>query len=109
MRFVIDANLPPALARWLVSQGHEAWHANELGLECAKDRSIWLYAKEQDCCIVTKDEDFVILQAHDRAGQSVVWVRIGNALRRVLLVRLEAAWPEVMQQLDKGAKVVEIR
>jgi predicted nuclease of predicted toxin-antitoxin system len=109
MRFVIDANLPPALAGWLAAQGHEAWHANELGLERAKDQSIWLYAKEQDCCIVTKDEDFVILQAHDQASQSVVWVRIGNALRRVLLLRLETAWPQVMRQLDKGAKVVEIR
>jgi predicted nuclease of predicted toxin-antitoxin system len=24
MRFLIDAQLPPALARWLAAQGHEA-------------------------------------------------------------------------------------
>jgi predicted nuclease of predicted toxin-antitoxin system len=92
-----------------VAQGHQAWHAKDIGLERAKDRSIRQYAKEQDCCIVTKDEDFVILQAHDQTAQTVVWVRIGNAIRRVLLRRLEAAWPEVMHQLNIGAKVVEIR
>jgi len=27
MRFLVDAQLPPALARWLAAQGHEAEHA----------------------------------------------------------------------------------
>ena len=29
MRFVIDAQLPPALARWLAAQGHEAEHVGD--------------------------------------------------------------------------------
>jgi len=27
MRFLVDAQLPPALARWLAAQGHEAVRA----------------------------------------------------------------------------------
>jgi len=32
MRFLIDARLPPALARWLTEQGHEAEHVFDCGL-----------------------------------------------------------------------------
>lgn len=42
MRFLVDAQLPPALARWLASQGHQADHVGDLGLAAAMDRVIWL-------------------------------------------------------------------
>ena len=35
MRFVADAQLPPALARWLVARGHEAEHVCDKGLQAA--------------------------------------------------------------------------
>ena len=57
MRFLVDANLPPALARWLVSEGHDAEHVSDLEMERTSDRDIWAYARERDACIVTKDED----------------------------------------------------
>jgi predicted nuclease of predicted toxin-antitoxin system len=31
MRFLIDAQLPPALARWLAERGHEAVHVVTVG------------------------------------------------------------------------------
>ena len=45
---------------------------------------------------MTKDEDFALLQALDRTGPPVVWIRIGNAVRNVLMRRLPVLWPEVM-------------
>lgn len=88
MKFLIDANLPPVLAEWLASKGHEAQHVCDLGLEQVPDRVIWAHAREVNACIVTKDEDFVLLQALDRAGPSIVWIRIGNAVKTVLMQRL---------------------
>jgi predicted nuclease of predicted toxin-antitoxin system len=32
MRFLVDAQLPPALARHLVAAGHEAQHVADLGM-----------------------------------------------------------------------------
>lgn len=32
MRFLVDAQLPPALARWLAAQGHEAEHVGDIGM-----------------------------------------------------------------------------
>ncbi len=108
MKFLIDANLPPALAHWLVEQGHEANHVSEFALEGASDRDIWDRAREIDACIVTKDEDFVLLHAIDRDGPPVVWIRIGNATREALIGRLSPLWPGVVAALERGEKIVEV-
>ncbi|HEV3210129.1 MAG TPA: DUF5615 family PIN-like protein [Chthoniobacterales bacterium] len=47
MKFVVDAQLPPALARLLREAGCEA-----------NDAEIWRYALQQQAAIITKDEDF---------------------------------------------------
>ena len=58
MRFLVDAQLPPALARWLAAQGHEAEHVVDCELAQASDPAIWDYAISVGAIIVTKDEDF---------------------------------------------------
>jgi predicted nuclease of predicted toxin-antitoxin system len=108
VKFLVDANLPPALAQWLASEGHEAQHVADLGMAAMPDRDIWQRARDLNACIVTKDEDFVLLQALDRAGPAVVWIRIGNAVRSVLMRRLPALWPEVMSAIERGEKIVEV-
>ena len=40
MRFLVDAQLPPALARWLVERGHDATHVHEIGMAEASDLAI---------------------------------------------------------------------
>ncbi len=75
----------------------------------APDREIWKCAREMDACIVTKDEDFVLLSALDPAGPAIIWIRIGNAVRNVLLSRLPMLWPEVMGAIERGEKVIEVR
>ena len=96
MKFLVDANLPPAFTGWLVFNGHEAQHVSDVGLASASDRAIWRYACDHDACIVTKDEDFVLMQAIDRLGPGVVWIRIGNAVRSVLLRRLPLYGPTLL-------------
>ncbi len=90
MRFLVDMNLLPALAAWLAADGHEALHASELSFQSASYRLIWRYAKENDYCIITKDQDFVLLAAADTEGAKVIWVRIGNALRKIIVPRIAA-------------------
>ncbi len=87
MRFLIDTNLPPALATWIAARGHEAAHTTALGIESQPDIEIWRHAAITGAIIVSKDEDFALLRAADPTGPKVVWIRIGNAVRRVLLRR----------------------
>ena len=56
LRFLVDAQLPPAPARWLEQQGHEAVHVHDTGLATATDRQIWAYAAERKTVIVSKDD-----------------------------------------------------
>ena len=58
MNFLVDAQLPPGLARWLAHEGHSAQHVNDVGLAGAEDSVIWNHALGVDAIIVTKDEDF---------------------------------------------------
>jgi predicted nuclease of predicted toxin-antitoxin system len=44
VRFLVDAQLPPAVARWLTEEGHDAQHVFDLGLHQATDRAIWAKA-----------------------------------------------------------------
>ena len=63
MRFIVDAQLPPALADWLRARGHEATAVRDIGLRDADDRTIWARAGIDQAVIVTKDEDFAMLSA----------------------------------------------
>lgn len=109
MKFIVDANLPPALARWLAAEGHDSQHVFDIGMADANDQAIWRYARDMNACVVTKDEDFVLLHALDRAGPAVVWIRIGNAVRRVLAQRLSELWPGIVAAIERGEKIVEVR
>ena len=60
MRFVVDAQLPPALARRLETLGHTAEHVADRGMAAASDNAIRDYAASVGAAIVTKDEDFAI-------------------------------------------------
>ena len=108
MRFLVDAQLPPALARWLSDQGHEAEHVVDLGFERASDSEIWTRAATIHATLVTKDQDFVVLQSLHPNGPAVVWVRIGNTTRRRLLALLAHALPHVERALAAGERLVEI-
>ena len=108
MRFLVDAQLPPALARWLEDQGHQAQHVVDLGLGSAGDRIVWERARETGAAILTKDEDFVIMSMREPEGPPVVWLRLGNTTRRVLLVQFSTLLPRIEQALSAGERVIEV-
>jgi predicted nuclease of predicted toxin-antitoxin system len=108
MRFLVDAQLPAGLAAWLGSQGHFALHVSELGLTGATDEVIWAKACETDCHVITKDEDFVVIRERAGHGPAVIWLRIGNAINRVLIDWLSGSWPSAIAAIEAGAPIIEI-
>ena len=107
MRFLVDAQLPPALARRLGVLGHVAEHVADRGLASASDSSIRDYAASVGAIIVTKDEDFAIRRLL-ADGPAVVWLRLGNTRRAALLNRVEADLPAIVAALERGETLVEI-
>lgn len=108
MRFLVDAQLPPALAERLRAAGHEAEHVNLIGLGPASDRRIWTYARSNGAVIITKDQDFADLSRSDRRGAAVVWIRIGNTTSRALWRALEPILPEILDGLERGERLIEV-
>ena len=108
MRFLVDAQLPPALPRWLVSRGHEAEHVFDRGLTSADDRTIRRDAESTGSILVTKDEDFALLKAIEPEGPVVVWIRLGNTRRQELLRWFERMLPVVMAAIERGDSLIEV-
>lgn len=109
MRFLIDAQLPPALARLLVEHGHQADHVNQIGPGDAPDRVLWRYALDHDAVIVTKDEDFADMVAIGAEAPPVVWVRIGNTRSAALLTWFEPLIDDIVEMVDNGQRLIELR
>jgi predicted nuclease of predicted toxin-antitoxin system len=107
-RFLIDNQLPAALAHWLRARGHQAEHVLELNLGQSPDSLIWLRAAALGAVIVTKDEDFAQLTILRQDSVSVVWLRVGNCRTAVLLTSFERLWPEIVRQLEAGARLIEV-
>ncbi len=109
MRFLVDAQLPPALARWLSGAGHDARHVEEVGLREAEDSAIWQHALEAGAVLITKDEDFVdrARQCHD--APVVLWLRIGNVSNQALRQWFMPQLPHVLDWIEQGVRVLEIR
>lgn len=61
MRFLVDAQLPPSLARWIASHGHQAEHVAFVLTPSEQDEAIVVYAIANGAVIVTKDSDFLSL------------------------------------------------
>lgn len=109
MRFLIDAQLPPALARWLGERGHAARSAREAGLRDSDDGSIWNFAMSGDWIVVTKDEDFVDRCLLGGPAPAVIWIRLGNCTNQALFARLAPIMPEILRQLGAGHRLIEVR
>jgi predicted nuclease of predicted toxin-antitoxin system len=77
-KFLVDNQLPNALAVWLETKGCGAEHVLNLKLGQAKDEEIWRRAAELGCVIISKDEDFTQITLLRPEPVAVVWLRIGN-------------------------------
>lgn len=110
MTLLVDNQPPLGLVRYLVAEGWECIHVQDVGLAAADDRAIWQYAKERGLTIVTKDEDFQVLANRQRSiPPQMVWVRLGNCRKAALLEAFSNVLPALHDMLAAGDAVVEIR
>lgn len=99
MRFLIDMGLGWRLANWLRSEGHEAEHLSELGLEKASDLEILELAQRNKAVVLTCDRDFAqILASQQSASPSVVLFRLSSY--RFEIVQAHTA--TVLEQFASG-------
>jgi predicted nuclease of predicted toxin-antitoxin system len=107
MRFLLDMNLPPAVAEWLQSKGHDAVHIREIGLGHLPDREVFARAAEEGWIVVTFDLDFgEIAGLAGATGATVLLLRLRLVHQDYFRQRLQAAIVEAAEALEAGATVV---
>jgi predicted nuclease of predicted toxin-antitoxin system len=105
----IDAQLSPALARWLSDTFDVTAHAvRDLGLREAKDLPIFHAAREVGAVIMSKDSDFVLLLERLGPPPQILWVTCGNTSNARLREVLRKSFPEARARLEQGEPLVEI-
>ncbi len=108
VKFLLDAQLPPALGHWLREQGHEAQPVRDVGLREAEDGAIWAHALQTGATILTKDEDFAARALQQQSGPVIVWLRLGNSSNTALRAWLEPRLPGIIQLVSQGSRLVEV-
>ena len=108
MHFLIDAQLPPGLARWLAERGHRAEHVNELGLGAAPDDVIEAESREMQAVIWSKDGGFAD-RVRRTPGLQVVWLRVGNTTNASLRAKPEPRLSTIESALENGESLIEVR
>ena len=109
MKFLVDNQLPPALAQYLRKRDFDCQHVLDVGLAESLDSEICRYAEAQDRIIVSKDEDFLYLAAQPLSKIRLLWVRLGNCRTAALLAAFDRLWPLIESSLKNGDRIVEIR
>jgi predicted nuclease of predicted toxin-antitoxin system len=108
MGFLVNAQLPPALAQWLAAGGHEAEHVADRQMEAASDTAIWDYAPQEAAAIITKDEDFAQRKMLTDKSPVVIWIRLPNTRRRDLLAWFATVLPDILSALERGETLIEV-
>lgn len=109
MKFLVDNQLPVALARHLSAQGHECRHVLDLGLDESDDATIWHRVAAESFVLISKDEDFLHMANRPNASAQFIWVRLGNCRKQDLLSAFDTLLQQLVAALQTGTRVVEVR
>ena len=100
MRFLVDAQLPQRLSRFLEASGHDALHTLELPKgNRTPDVEINRIAERQSRVVITKDSDFVESHLIEGVPPRLLLVATGNISNDRLLRIFEAHLAEIESSL----------
>jgi predicted nuclease of predicted toxin-antitoxin system len=78
VRLLFDEQLSEELVQTLCDVFPDSLHIRLMDAGGAADSTVWQLAREHQCVLVTKDEDFHRLSVLRGAPPKVVWLRVGN-------------------------------
>jgi len=109
MNIWLDAQLSPAMAAWISAEFEVSVVAvRDLGLREAKDREIFLSARQAGAVVMTKDRDFVRLVEELGSPPKVIWLTCGNTSNTRLKEILKQTFNKTMELVEAGEQIVEI-
>jgi predicted nuclease of predicted toxin-antitoxin system len=106
MRFLVDMGVDVRVAEWLRSEGHDATHLRDQGLQRLPNGEIFQKAASEKRTVLTFDLDFgeiAALTRGERAG--VIVLRLQNARYQHVIDRLSTVLKESAAALEKSAVI----
>jgi len=102
MKFIVDAQLPSRLARWLQDQGHDVLHTLDLpDRNFTGDLTIVGISVAEQRVVISKDSDFFDYYLLKGQPYKLLFITVGNIVNRELIALFEANWPQLIQLLDQ--------
>jgi len=107
--FLVDNQLPPALARFIAHDlATPAMHVQDINMHDSSDTQLWTHAAQHDFILISKDEDFAVLYSQSPAAR-LLWVRLANCRTSELFHSFKQVWPRVMDAFSRGERFIELR
>jgi predicted nuclease of predicted toxin-antitoxin system len=107
MRFLTDMGVSLRVVEWLRSEGHDAVHLRDEGLQRLPNGEIFRKAIQEQRVVLTFDLDFgEILAASGGQIASVILFRLHNTRADFVIQRLRAVLDQSTTEIQQGAVVV---
>jgi len=106
LRFLADMGVSQSVVTWLRTQGHDATHLRDEGLQRLENGEIFTKALRESRIILTWDLDFPEIIALSKTGTvSAVVFRLMNTRSAHVIERLARVLVESAQDLEEGAMI----
>lgn len=96
MKFLCDVHTPFRLSKHLQKNGHQAEHVNRiLNGSKSEDQEIAGYADNNNCIVITKDEDFKNIHFARGCPKKVLRILLGNLPTHKITATIDKHMPEL--------------
>lgn len=107
MKFLCDVHIPYALISFLKKKYCNAYHVNDVLSDRASDFKIASYADDNDCIVITKDEDFKKSFILFNTPKKLVKINAGNSSTKQMLYLFEKNWNIILKVSQKTSFYIE--
>lgn len=104
VKFLVDAQLPRQVVRWLRAAGHDAVHTRDLpDGNCTTDKQINEISIRDQRIVITKDVDFVDSLLLHRRPYKLLLISTGNIENAALEAVLSRCLVEIVAAFDEAS------
>ncbi len=108
MKFIVDAQLPKSLSKFLIKRGFDSVHTLDLPRKNkTKDAEISVLANKEDRIVISKDADFLNSFLIKDEPRKLILVKTGNISNKQLIKIFENNF-ELLLEMISRSNLIEV-